>query len=76
MEKRIANGEISEPIAKFHANACLFANTVIEKFANFTIYTPNDSDPTHSLFYSYWKEGRKDAPVFLFYLDGCKAFIF
>lgn len=73
LEKRTANGESAEAIAKFKANAGNFVKYISSKFADLTIYTPKDYDCTHSLAYSYWKNEEDEAPVFIYYLDGCKG---
>lgn len=73
LEKKTANKESAEAIAKFKANAGLFVKYIGSKFGDLTIYTPKDYDSTHSLVFSYWKEENDEAPVFIFYLDGCKA---
>jgi hypothetical protein len=73
LAKKTASGATAEDLVKFKANAGAFVKLITGKFADLTIYTPKDNDYDHSLIYSYWKDESDEAPIFIFYLDSCKA---
>lgn len=74
LDKKTSNGATAESITAFKTNAGAFVKYIQGKFADLTLYTPKDYDCENSIVYSYWRKEEDEAPVFIFYLDGCKFF--
>jgi len=51
-----------------------FAKHVLVKFADFTIYAPQNWDQENNLIFSFWKNETDEAPVFWYLLDGLRSF--
>jgi hypothetical protein len=72
-KKKAANAPAAE-IEKFKVGAQAYMKYISEKWAGLTAYTPKDYDCENSTIFSYWKNEEDEAPVFIFYLDGCKSY--
>ena len=62
-----------EAQARFKKGFQAFAKTVLGKFADFTIYCPQNWDMDNTLIFSFWKNESDPAPVFWYLLDGLKS---
>lgn len=61
-------------VADFKTGAVAFRKFVVEKFSEFTFYTPKSYDADNSIILSYYKNDEDEAPTFLYVLDGLKSY--
>lgn len=71
LEKKTKSEVPADQIEKFKANAGLYLKHISGKWDNLKAYTPKDYDQENTTIFSYWKNEEDEAPVFIFYLDGC-----
>jgi hypothetical protein len=74
LAKKTANKATAEEIASFKKGAGAYQKYIFSKWNDLTVYLPKDGIFENSTIFSFWLNEEDEAPVFIFYLGGCRAF--